>query len=94
MKVRYTRRADSDLHQILDYLGPRSPKGAANVLTRIGDALQKLSEQPSIGHATDVSGVRVLFIGRYPHKIFYRLSGSQLEILHIRHTARRPGEIE
>jgi toxin ParE1/3/4 len=94
MIVRYTRRAYFDLHQILDYLGPRSPKGAANVLARIDDALQKLGEQPLMGHATDVSSVRVLFIGRYPYKIFYRLGGSQLEILHIRHTARRPGEIE
>jgi toxin ParE1/3/4 len=68
MKVRYTRRAYSDLHQILDYLTRRSPKGATNVLTRIDDALQKLGEQPSMGHATDVSGVRVLFIGRYPYK--------------------------
>ena len=47
-----------------------------------------------MGHATDVGHVRVLFIGRYPYKVFYRLSGNQLEVLHIRHTARQPGEIE
>jgi plasmid stabilization system protein ParE len=27
---------------------------------------------------------------RYPYKIFYRLRGDAVEILHIRHTARRP----
>ena len=47
-----------------------------------------------MGHATDVSGVRVLFIGRYPYKIFYRGSAKQLEILHMRHTARHPGEVD
>jgi toxin ParE1/3/4 len=94
MKARYTRRAHSDLHQILDYLSTRSPKGAANVLARIEGAVQKLGEQPAMGHATDVGDVRVLFIGRYPYKVFYRFSRNQLEVLHIRHTARRAGEIE
>jgi plasmid stabilization system protein ParE len=47
-----------------------------------------------MGHATDVGNVRVLFVGRYPYKIFYRLSGNDVEIVHIRHTARRPGEID
>ena len=92
MKVRYTERAY--LQQILDFLRTRSPKGAANVLTRIETALEGLLEQPLMGHATDVVDVRVLFVGRYPYKIFYRLSGNDLEIVHIRHTARRPNEIE
>ena len=94
MKIRYTKRAYSDLQQILDYLRTRSPKGAANVLTRFEAALEILAEQPLMGHATDVGNVRVLFVGRYPYKIFYRLSGNDVEIVHIRHTARRPGEID
>jgi plasmid stabilization system protein ParE len=47
-----------------------------------------------MGHATNIADVRVLFVGRYPYKIFYRLSGNDLEIVHIRHTARRPSEID
>ena len=47
-----------------------------------------------MGHTTNIADVRVLFVGRYPHKIFYRLSGNDLEIVHIRHTARRPSEID
>jgi plasmid stabilization system protein ParE len=34
--------------------------------------------------------VRVVSVSRYPYKIFCRLRGDAVEILHIRHTARRP----
>ena len=79
MKIRYAKRAYSDLEQILDYLRARSPTGAANVLNRIETALEILAEQPLMGHATNVADVRVLFVGRYPYKIFYRRSGNDLE---------------
>lgn len=34
--------------------------------------------------------VRVLFVGRYPYKFFYRVRGDTVEVLHIRHTSRFP----
>jgi plasmid stabilization system protein ParE len=40
---------------------------------------------------TSVPGIRVRIIGRYRYKIFYSLAeGGTIEIIHIRHTARRP----
>jgi hypothetical protein len=35
-------------------------------------------------------GVRVVPLGRYPYKIFYRVQDGVLEILHIHHAAREP----
>jgi plasmid stabilization system protein ParE len=29
-------------------------------------------------------------LSRYPYKIFYRVTGDTVEILHIRHAARQP----
>jgi toxin ParE1/3/4 len=88
MKVRYTPRAFSDRERIIEYLRERSPVGARNVAASIRDAVAQLREHPLSGYRTGNSDVRVVFIVRYPYKIFYRVRET-VEILHIRHTARR-----
>jgi plasmid stabilization system protein ParE len=90
MRVRFTPRAFSDREAIYEYLVSRSPSGARNVMTRINATITLLAEQPAIGYRTENPKVRVRFLGEYPYKIFYRVRGDDLEILHIRHTARRP----
>jgi plasmid stabilization system protein ParE len=88
MRVRYAPRAFADREQIFDYLAQRSPSGA--VMATIRGAVEQLGDQPYSGYATDTADVRVKFIGRYPYKVFYRVRGETVEIIHIRHTARRP----
>jgi addiction module RelE/StbE family toxin len=88
MRVRYTPEAFSDRERIIEYLRDRSPGGARNVATSIRDAVAQLREHPLSGYRTDDPEVRVLFIVRYPYKIFYRVRET-VEILHIRHTSRR-----
>jgi len=90
MRVRYTPRAFADREQIFDYLIRLSPRGADSVMETIRAAVTQLGEQPYSGYATDLPDVRVRFIGRYPYKIFYRVREEIVEIIHIRHTARRP----
>ncbi len=88
MNVRWTRRAFRDREDILSYVSARSPSGARNVLERFEAACILIAEQPLVGLPTDIADVRVLFVGRYPYKLFYRLRGNAVEILHIRHTSR------
>lgn len=88
MSVVYTRRAFVDREEILQHLQSRSHIGAANVFERLERATALLATQPLAGTLTDVPGVRVLFIGRYPYKMFYRPLNHTIEILHIRHTSR------
>jgi len=38
--------------------------------------------------------VRVKVIVQYPYKVFYSVHAEQVEILHVRHSARRPWEEE
>ena len=64
MRVRYTPRAFADRDQIFDYLIQRSPSGARNVMETIRAAITQLGEQPHSGYATDLTDVRVKFIGR------------------------------
>lgn len=89
MRLRYTPRAFADSQQIFEYLSEKSPLGARNVMARLDAAIDHLLDQPLVGYATDVPDVRVLFVGRYPYKVFYRVRGDAIEILHIRHTSRR-----
>ena len=91
MKVRYTPRAFSDRERIIEYLRERSPVGARNVAASIRDAVAQLREHPLSGYRTNDPEVRVVFIVRYPYKIFYRVRQT-VEILHIRHTSRRREE--
>ncbi|CAH2398902.1 type II toxin-antitoxin system RelE/ParE family toxin [Mesorhizobium escarrei] len=90
MKVRFTRQAFAEREAIFNYLEERSPQGAYSVTSRIQAGISRLAEFPESGHATDIPDVRVLFIGHYPYKVFYRARADAIEILHIRHTSRRP----
>ncbi len=89
MKLRYTRRAFADRREIFDWLADKSPTGAGSVIARLDAGVNQLLTQPMTGYATDVPNVRVLFVGRYPYKIFYRVRDDTIEVLHIRHTSRR-----
>jgi toxin ParE1/3/4 len=90
MRVRFTPRAFSDREAIYEYLASRSPDGARKVLAKITAMIASLAEQPELGYRTDHRDIRVKFVGEFPYKIFYRIRGNDLEILHIRHAARRP----
>ena len=88
MRIRYTPAAFADRERILAYLEERSSTGAANVAASIREAVAQLKDHPHSGYLTDGADVRVLFVVRYPCKIFYRVRDA-VEILHIRHTSRR-----
>ena len=94
MRVRYTPDAFTDREQIFEYLRERSPGGARNVLASIREAVRLLAEQPYSGYVTNEPDVRVKFVIRHPYKIFYRVRRDAVEILHIRHAARRPWKAE
>jgi toxin ParE1/3/4 len=89
MRVRFTPEAFSDRERILEYLKERSESGSRSVAASIREAVVRLGNQPHSGYRTDNPDVRVLFVVRYPYKIFYRVRDDVVEILHIRHTSRR-----
>jgi toxin ParE1/3/4 len=90
MRVRYTPEAFADREKIFEYLRERSPSGARHVLASIRDVVRLLGEHPYSGYKTNDREVRVKFVVRYPYKIFYRVRNDAVEIVHIRHTSRRP----
>ena len=92
MRVEYAPRAFADLNRI----GEQSRKAFGDAVAAalgtyiratiariavVPDGAQQLRQRP---------GVRVIPLVRYPFKIFYTVVGGTINILHIRHAARRP----
>ena len=73
MKIRYTRKAVSDLEAIADYLMPRSPQGALRVRAAILRTLQSLTVFPLLGRRQTVEGVRKIGVRKYPYFIYYSI---------------------
>jgi toxin ParE1/3/4 len=94
VRVRYTPRALGDIDQIYKYLDKRSARGALNVLLAIYAGIRFVAERPAAAERTDDPNVRVKIVRRYRYKIFYRFVGETVEILHVRHSARRPWKSE
>jgi toxin ParE1/3/4 len=90
MKVRYSARASRNIETIYGYLKERSPGGATNVIAAIRASAEFIGEQPLGSEATDHPDIRMKVVSNYPFKIFYRIREDSVEIIHIRHTSRRP----
>ena len=90
MRIRYAQRALSDRRSISEYLKERSPQGARNVQRSIVQAIRSLAGYPRLGRSTMVAEVRELTVPRYPYKVYYRIDGEEIWILHIRDARRRP----
>jgi toxin ParE1/3/4 len=90
MIVRFTRRAERDVAEILDYLAVRSPKGASNVAASLQEAIRVVTVHPRGGRRTRLPSLFVKIVPNYPYKIFYRVSDEAVDIVHIRHASRRP----
>ena len=90
MKVRYRALALADLEAIFEYLNERSPAGASNVLLAIRGAVAEIAEHPRAAPRTSDATLHVKILGRYRYKIFYEINDDCIDIIHVRHAARRP----
>ena len=90
MKVSYTPRAQADLDAIHSYLTERSPAAASAVLRTIRNRIERLANFPLMAPMTEMSGIRGLTIVRYPYKAYYRVTGDEVVIVHIRDGRRTP----
>jgi toxin ParE1/3/4 len=95
MKVLYTPAALADLGEIADWLTIHYPAIAAAVERRIRMVVARTGRWPeSARRSAKRPGVRIVPFGRYPYRIFYRITADAVEILHIHHVARQPWDEE
>jgi toxin ParE1/3/4 len=92
MKLVYSRRALADLDEIAAYYSTRaSPAVAKSIEGRLVEVIERICRMPEAApRVSQRSHVRVATVVRYPYRIFYRLRDDTIDILHIRHTSRRP----
>ncbi|HEX5507823.1 MAG TPA: type II toxin-antitoxin system RelE/ParE family toxin [Pseudolabrys sp.] len=91
MKIVFTAAARNDLRDIGEWLTLHYPAVAPHVERRIRNIVARIGRWPESGPpSAGREDVRVVPLGRYPYKIFYRVSGGNVEILHIHHAAREP----
>jgi toxin ParE1/3/4 len=89
MKLRFARRAARDLSLIIGSIERESPAGADHVRKAFQRAFVLIVDHPK-GAARVSDGLRVKILPDFPYKIFYRLSANYIDVIHIRHAARRP----
>jgi len=91
MKVVYTAAARKDLEDIASWLTAHYPAVAPAVERRIRNVVARIGRWPhSARPSAKRPGVRMTPIGRYPYKIFYRVTEDTVQILHVHHSARQP----
>jgi plasmid stabilization system protein ParE len=90
MIVRYARRAEQDLAEILSYLEERAPVGAEKVAQSLRSSIQFIADYPLAGKRTQMPSLFVKIVPEYPYKIFCRFDGDRVDIVHVRHASRRP----
>lgn len=67
----------------------KKPLSANRVIGVIERRVAGLTDHPEIGYQSDQLGVRIILAIPYPYRIYYRVRGEEIAIVHVRHTARR-----
>ncbi len=95
MTVVWTDEALRDLEEIAAYVLVNYPSVGPDLARRIRAVVAWIGHWPeSARRSARRPGVRVVPLGRYPYRIFYRIEGDAVQILHIHHAARRPWDEE
>ncbi len=88
MKLRYAPRAHADIALIHQYIAERNAGAATAVVRQIRSTGELLARYPDLSRETDIPGVRVFPIARYPYLVYHAVRGNELVILHVRHGRR------
>jgi toxin ParE1/3/4 len=88
LKVIWSKRAQSDLIAIIDYISQDSLAAAERVGARIVEAAASLTTMPRRGRPSRVKDGRELVLAPLPYIIEYAVGRDEVMVLHIRHGAQ------
>lgn len=91
MKIHWTDIAVEHLLAIHEYIAKDSPEYALRVVDRLTRRSQQIGESPRSGRAVpelELSDVREVIEG--PYRIVYRILSSQVDVIAVFHSSRRP----
>ncbi|HET7891874.1 MAG TPA: type II toxin-antitoxin system RelE/ParE family toxin [Candidatus Sulfotelmatobacter sp.] len=89
MRVRWLRKALTNLHSEAQYIARDSPAAAVRTVDKITRAIDGLRQHPSMGRPGRVPGTRELVIPGTPYIVPYRVRDDAVEILRVFHTSRK-----
>ena len=87
-RVTWTRRGLANLNAIFAYIHGENPAAAARVFLKLRRAADALDIQPNRGRP--IGGGRRELTTVHPYLIRYRVTAEGVEILQVRHGARKP----
>jgi len=90
MRLRWLRTALRSLDDEASYIAADDPAAARQVVRRILSSVALLTDNPAMGRPGRVAGTRELVIPKTHHIIPYRVRESEIQILRIFHTSRKP----
>jgi toxin ParE1/3/4 len=89
MILKWTRPAESDLIDILEYIADDNPAPALATIDHIEAAADRLTQFPLSGREGSVPNTRELPIPGLPFLIIYRVREATIEVLRVLHGARQ-----
>jgi addiction module RelE/StbE family toxin len=89
MIVVWSRKAQADRDEAMDYLEAESPAAALAVDDRIDMQMLLLSQFPEAGRPGRVAGTRELVVQDTSYIAAYRVASGKIRILRLLHTSRR-----
>jgi addiction module RelE/StbE family toxin len=90
MRVIWTPRAQRRLQEIHDYIAKDQPVNATRWMAQVLARGEQIGEQPRSGRVVPEyqrESLREVFVGDY--RILYRIRSQQVDVLSVRHGARR-----
>lgn len=89
MTVVWTKRAERDVSEIIDYVLAENPHAALSLRDRIYEAVGRLTKYPHLGRVGQVPDTRELVITQTPFIAAYRVVEGTVFVLAVVHGARR-----
>lgn len=90
MRLRWSRRAASDLQRIGDFIAADKPQAALDFMGEVRARVAHLAEFPLLGRAGIRADTRELIVHRN-YLVTYRLRADEVQVLQVWHVARDRG---
>ncbi|WP_299081260.1 type II toxin-antitoxin system RelE/ParE family toxin [uncultured Paraglaciecola sp.] len=95
MRVQWTDRAKTRLHDIHDYIAKENPKAAREVVDKILRRSWQLGELPDIGHEVEgYEDTDLLEVLVRPYRLIYRKKAPRIDVITVLHYRQLlPGDL-
>lgn len=97
--VRKSHRAEIDLSEVVEWIRQSSPASALRFVDAAEATIRRLAKSPGVGFRVQLTDAELVDLRCSPvrgfkrYLIFYRSSGSELEIVRVLHDARNLVEL-